>query len=124
MLFRSDRGDGQLEFLGRRDHQVKTRGYRVELGEIETRLAAHPAVDEAVVVAIPDDEVTNRLKAVVVIKPDVEVTADQLKQHCAATLPRYMVPEHLEFRLALPRTSSGKVDRRSLVDSDTSKETQ
>jgi len=117
-----DRGDGHLEFLGRRDHQVKTRGYRVELGEIETRLAAHPAVDEAVVVAIPDDEVTNRLKAVVVIKPEAEVSADQLKQHCAATLPRYMVPEQLEFRVSLPRTSSGKVDRRSLAESDTSKE--
>src|SRR5205085_11625135 len=55
--------DGNLEFLGRRDHQVKTRGYRVELGEIETRLASHPAVDEAVVIAVPDDEVTHRLRA-------------------------------------------------------------
>ncbi len=110
------RADGNLEFLGRRDHQVKTRGYRVELGEIETRLASHPAVDEAVVVAVPDDEVTNRLKAFVVTKPDAVVGADQLKQHCAATLPRYMVPETVEFRAQLPRTSSGKVDRRLLAD--------
>ena len=110
--------DGNLEFLGRRDHQVKTRGYRVELGEIETRLASHPAVDEAVVVAIPDDEVTNRLKAVVVAKPDAIVGADELKQHCAATLPRYMVPETVEFRAQLPRTSSGKVDRRLLADTN------
>src|SRR5262245_12079364 len=108
--------DGNLEFLGRRDHQVKTRGYRVELGEIETRLASHPAVDEAVVVAIPDDEITNRLRAVVVAKPDAVVGADQLKQHCAAALPRYMVPETVEFRAQLPRTSSGKVDRRQLAD--------
>src|SRR5260221_12756467 len=55
--------DGNLEFLGRRDHQVKTRGYRVELGEIETALHAHPAVDEAVGIALPDPEVTNRLRA-------------------------------------------------------------
>jgi amino acid adenylation domain-containing protein len=108
--------DGNLEFLGRRDHQVKTRGYRVELGEIETRLATHPAVDEAVVIAVPDDEVTNRLKAVVVRKAGAEASADELKQHCALTLPRYMVPEAVEFRQELPRTSSGKVDRRALLE--------
>ncbi|MEY4071505.1 MAG: hypothetical protein RL721_2119 [Candidatus Eisenbacteria bacterium] len=117
-----ERADGNLEFLGRRDHQVKTRGYRVELGEIETRLAAHPAVDEVVVVAVPDEEVTNRLRAVVVVKPDAVVGADELKQHCAATLPRYMVPEAVEFRGSLPRTSSGKVDRRALAEADPTKE--
>jgi acyl-coenzyme A synthetase/AMP-(fatty) acid ligase len=101
---------------------VKTRGYRVELGEIETRLAAHPAVDEVVVVAIPDDEVTNRLKAVVVTKAGAETDADLLKQHCAATLPRYMVPEYVEFRGALPRTSSGKVDRRALAETTSPKD--
>jgi acyl-coenzyme A synthetase/AMP-(fatty) acid ligase len=108
------RPDGNLEFLGRRDHQVKTRGYRVELGEIETRLASHPAVDEVMVVAVPDDEVTNRLTAYVVIHPDSVVGPDELKQYCAATLPRYMVPETVEFRALLPRTSSGKLDRRML----------
>jgi amino acid adenylation domain-containing protein len=109
------RPDGELEFLGRRDHQVKTRGHRVELGEIETRLAAHPAVDEAVVVAIPDEEITHRLSAVVVVKPGASVDADQLREHCARTLPRYMVPESVEFRADLPRTSSGKVDRLALA---------
>jgi amino acid adenylation domain-containing protein len=108
------RPDGNLEFLGRRDHQVKTRGYRVELGEIEARLASHPAVNEAAVVAVPDDEVTNRLKAIVVTVQDAVVGADELKQYCAATLPRYMVPETVEFRAQLPRTSGGKLDRRML----------
>ena len=117
-----ERPDGGLEFLGRRDHQVKTRGYRVELGEIETRLAAHPGVDEAVVVAVPDDEVTNRLKAVVVARAGATLDADALKQHCAATLPRYMVPETVEFRAALPRTSSGKVDRRALTEAPSPKD--
>jgi acyl-coenzyme A synthetase/AMP-(fatty) acid ligase len=110
------RADGNLEFLGRRDHQVKTRGYRVELGEIESRLAAHPAVDEVVVVAIPDEEITNRLVAVVVVREGETVTADALRQHCAETLPRYMVPEAVQFRPALPRTTSLKVDRRALMD--------
>jgi acyl-CoA synthetase (AMP-forming)/AMP-acid ligase II len=50
------------------------------------------------------------------------VTADQLKQHCAATLPRYMVPESVEFRTTLPRTSSGKVDRRALAETPSPKE--
>ena len=112
--------DGNLEFLGRRDHQVKTRGYRVELGEIETVLHRHPAVDEAVVLAIPDDEVTHRLRAVVVTKTEAALDEAALRQHCAESLPRYMVPESIEFRRELPRTSSGKVDRRALVQSQAS----
>lgn len=109
------RPDGNLEFLGRRDHQVKTRGYRVELGEIEVALHRHPAVDEAVVVAIPDDEITNRIVAIVVSRRGAEASEAQLKQHCAESLPRYMVPERITFRDTLPRTSSGKVDRRALA---------
>ena len=112
-----ERPDGNLEFLGRSDHQVKTRGYRVELGEIESRLAAHPLVEECVVLAIPDEEITNRLAAVVVPRAGAAPGADELKTHCAATLPRYMVPETIEFRASLPRTSSGKVDRRALAQS-------
>jgi amino acid adenylation domain-containing protein len=108
--------DGNLEYLGRLDHQIKTRGYRVELGEIEFALHEHPAVDEAVVLAIPDDEITNRLKAIVVRRPEAQVSEANLKEHCARTLPRYMVPEIIEFRSNLPRTSSGKVDRRALSD--------
>jgi len=111
-----ERADGSLEFLGRRDHQVKTRGYRVELGEIETALTHHPAVDEAVAIAVPDEEITNRLRAVVVLRPEIEVSEADLKQHCALTLPRYMVPEAIVFRTSLPRTSSGKVDRRALLE--------
>jgi len=111
-------GDDNLEFLGRRDHQVKTRGYRVELGEIETVLHRHPAVDEAVVLAIPDEEVTHRLRAVVVTKSGSALDEAALRQHCAESLPRYMVPEAIEFRRELPRTSSGKVDRRALAQPD------
>jgi amino acid adenylation domain-containing protein len=109
------RPDGNLEFLGRRDHQVKTRGYRVELGEIETVLHRHPAVDEAVVLAIPDEEVTHRLRAVVVLRGGSALDEAALRQHCAESLPRYMVPESIEFRRELPRTSSGKVDRQALA---------
>jgi amino acid adenylation domain-containing protein len=107
--------DGNLEFLGRRDHQIKTRGYRVELGEIETVLHNHPAVDEAVVLALPDDMIGHRLAAIVVVKPRAEVSRVHLQQYCAEILPRYMVPGTVEFRPSLPRTSSGKVDRQALT---------
>ncbi|NOT35076.1 MAG: amino acid adenylation domain-containing protein [Candidatus Eisenbacteria bacterium] len=110
-----EREDGKLEFLGRRDHQIKTRGYRVELGEIETALLSHADVAEAIALAIPDDEVTNRLKALVVLRPATTLDEATLKQHCARSLPRYMVPEWIEFRSEFPRTSSGKIDRRSLA---------
>jgi acyl-coenzyme A synthetase/AMP-(fatty) acid ligase len=111
------RADGNLEFKGRHDHQIKTRGYRVELGEIESVLHSHPAVDEAVVLAVPDETIGNRLAAVVVAKPSAEVSKAQLQQHCANTLPRYMVPTIVEFQPSLPRTSSGKVDRQALAAS-------
>jgi amino acid adenylation domain-containing protein len=109
------RPDGNLEFLGRRDHQIKTRGYRVELGEIEATLHRHPAVDEAVAIAVPDEEITHRLRAVVVLRAGNRVSEDELKAHCSRTLPRYMVPEAITFANDLPRTSSGKVDRRALA---------
>jgi amino acid adenylation domain-containing protein len=108
------RPDGDLEFVGRRDHQVKTRGYRVELGEIEAALHRHPAVAEAVALAVPDDEVTNRLRAVVVFRPGAVAVEGDLKDHCGRILPRYMVPESIEIRSELPRTASGKVDRGAL----------
>jgi acyl-coenzyme A synthetase/AMP-(fatty) acid ligase len=109
-----EHADGVLEFLGRRDHQVKTRGYRVELGEVETALARHPSVAEAVVLAVPDPEIGHRLTALVVTADGAETTEVLLRDHCATLLPRYMVPETITFRDALPRTSSGKIDRRAL----------
>ncbi|HEY6866839.1 MAG TPA: amino acid adenylation domain-containing protein [Candidatus Eisenbacteria bacterium] len=110
-----ERSDGNLEFLGRRDHQVKTRGYRVELGEIESALLRHPDVGEGVVLAVPDEEITNRLLAIVVPRPGATVDEAALKRHLALTLPRYMVPDRIERRAELPRTSSGKIDRRALL---------
>jgi amino acid adenylation domain-containing protein len=111
------RPDGDIEFLGRRDHQIKTRGYRVELGEIESVLHSHPAVEEAVVLALPDEAIGHRLAAVIVTRQKAEVSKAELQQYCADALPRYMVPGALEFSRVLPRTSSGKVDRQALAAS-------
>ncbi len=107
------RPDGDYEFLGRRDAQVKSRGYRIELGEIESALYAHAGVIECAVAAIPDELVGSRIAAFVVAGPGL--TTDDLHAHCLARLPRYMVPERIAFTPELPRTSTGKVDRRGLV---------
>lgn len=101
-----------FEFLGRRDHQVKSRGYRIELGEIETALTSHPAVREAVVVPVPDERIGNALVAVLATTEPVDPT--EVKRHCAAHLPRYMIPGTIIAVEALPQTSTGKVDRQAL----------
>jgi acyl-coenzyme A synthetase/AMP-(fatty) acid ligase len=106
-------GAGIFQLIGRRDAQIKSRGYRIELGEVEAALYAHPAVLECAVAAVPDELVTNRIKAYVVVREPLE-EAD-LVRFCANRLPRYMIPEVFEFRSALPKTSTGKVDRQQLA---------
>jgi amino acid adenylation domain-containing protein len=105
---------GDWIFLGRRDAQIKSRGYRIELGDIEAALHQHPSVVECAVVAIPDEVVTNRIKAFVVTREGVD--GEELSRFCHARIPRYMTPELYEFRDQLPRSSTGKVDRRKLAD--------
>jgi amino acid adenylation domain-containing protein len=107
--------DGNFRLLGRRDAQVKSRGYRIELGDVETALSAHPAVVEGAVVAVPDDLVTNRLHCFVTATGDLD--RDDLLQFCRDRLPQYMVPETVSVVAELPRTSTGKVDRQSLLAS-------
>jgi acyl-coenzyme A synthetase/AMP-(fatty) acid ligase len=106
--------DGGYEFLGRLDHMVKTRGYRVDLGEIEATLVAHPAVREAVATALPDATLGTRIVASVVLRSGSESGARELLWHCGERLPAYMVPVSLEIRDAMPRTSTGKADRGAL----------
>jgi amino acid adenylation domain-containing protein len=107
--------DGNFRLLGRRDAQIKSRGYRIELGEIESALYAHPSVIECAVVAIPDELVTNKIKAYVVGRD--HLTDIELSRFCGDRIPSYMIPETYEFREALPKTSTGKIDRRALSPS-------
>ena len=102
-------------YKGRRDHMIKTRGYRVELAEIETALYRHADVREAVAVAVPDDLLGNRIRAFVVPAPNSSVTPKELESFCAGIVPKYMVPEKIELCEALPKTSSGKIDRPALL---------
>jgi amino acid adenylation domain-containing protein len=106
---------GGYLFLGRRDSQIKSRGYRIELGEIEAALLSHNNVKEAAAVAIPDEEIGNRIKAFVSLNEADGITQVQLQQHCATRIPKYMIPEFIELYDVLPKTSTGKIDRVSLA---------
>ena len=100
---------GNYLFVGRKDHMIKTRGYRVELGEIETVMVAHPAVEEAVALAIPDDEIGNTIRAIVTLSDSRSVTSPELKRHCAEKLPPYMVPEGSSFVTHCPEPAPGRL---------------
>ena len=112
------RPDGTLEFIERLDHQVKIRGFRVELGEIEVTLSHHPAVKDVVVVACEDSLDNKRLVAYVATNNSKsgDTMALQLRTELQEKLPDYMLPSAFVFMDALPLTSSGKVDRRTLPE--------
>ena len=107
--------DGNYAYLGRRDSMVKIRGYRVELGEVEATLHRHPAIREAAVLPVPDELLGSRLLAVVTADGAGNLTRGDVLDHCRQWLPGYMVPDLVEFREELPRTSTGKVDRAGLA---------
>ncbi|TDF77388.1 non-ribosomal peptide synthetase [Pseudomonas sp. H9] len=113
------RDDGLVEYVGRIDHQVKIRGFRIELGEIETRLLEHPAIREAVVLAL-DMPGGKQLAAYLVCdqaQAEASVQAalrDALKAQLRLHLPDYMVPTHLLLLEQMPLTGNGKLDRRAL----------
>ncbi len=120
--------DGVIEYVGRVDHQVKVRGFRIELGEIEACLGEHPAVREALVIAV---EGAAGAQLVAYLVPQAEALAsatlevqaalrNELKALLRDNLPEYMVPAHLLFLERLPLSPNGKVDRKALPAPDAS----
>src|SRR5262249_12207807 len=108
------RPDGNIEFIGRIDHQVKLRGFRVELAEIEAVLGQHPEVHETVGVVREDSPGDERLAAYIVPGPDQTPQSGELRSYLKRKLPKYMIPSAFVVLDALPLTPSGKVDRRRL----------
>ncbi|MBU3890346.1 non-ribosomal peptide synthetase [Methylosinus sp. KRF6] len=106
--------DGVVTFLGRIDQQIKIRGYRVELGEIEARLREHTDVEQAVVATLEEVQGSVRLVAYVVGRTGAEPSGEAMRAHLDRSLPAYMIPAAFVSLDALPVTSNGKVDRKRL----------
>jgi amino acid adenylation domain-containing protein len=116
VVIEDDHGD--YVFLGRRDRMVKRRGYRVELGEIESGLYRHPVIREVAVVAIADENAGVTIKAFVTCGAAKRPSVIELKRFCAENLPLYMVPDVFSFHEALPKTSTDKIDYQRLKELD------
>jgi amino acid adenylation domain-containing protein len=118
IYYTGDRGrygaDGCLEILGRLDRQVKIRGVRIELREIETQLGQHPTVEEVVVTVREDEPGDQRLVAYIVPQQKQICTTDDLRHLLREKLPKYMIPSDFVILDALPLTANGKVNRQAL----------
>ena len=112
-LFQSD-AEGFLHFVARKDDMIKTRGERVSPQEIEEAICGLPGVAAVAVVGVPDDVLGQAIKAFVVAEPGAELSARDVMKRCAQQLEPLMVPKHVAFVAELPKTASGKVNRKSL----------
>jgi amino acid adenylation domain-containing protein len=106
--------DGNIQFIGRIDHQIKIRGFRVELEEIEAILAQHAEIEKALVLYTAGSTTGKRLVSYLITRPQASPSADELRDFLKAKLPEYMIPSHFVFVDALPLGPGGKVDRQSL----------
>jgi amino acid adenylation domain-containing protein len=112
------RADGELEYLGRLDSQVKIRGHRIEIGEIVTTLRRHQSIQDAAV-TVHERDGDARLVAYYVPEPGAELTVEAMRSHLRQFLPTYMMPAQLVTLQALPLTANGKLDPRALPNPET-----
>jgi tyrocidine synthetase-3 len=112
--------EGNIEFLGRADSQVKVRGYRVELGEVESQLSGYHGIKAVVVVSMGGEQGDNRLCAYFVPGADDAVSVSAIRDHLSAVLPPYMVPSYFVSLERMPMLVSGKIDRKALPMPDRS----
>lgn len=118
------KSDGNLEFIGRADHQVKFRGFRIELEEIESHLSKHDDVKETVVIVREDNPGSQKLTSYVVLKKPEAVSQNDLKNYLRERLPEYMIPNVFVFMNNLPVLPNGKIDKKSLPVPDAMKLTE
>jgi amino acid adenylation domain-containing protein len=116
-LFKTDE-DGFLYFVGRSDDIIKSRGEKVSPVEVENVLATIPGVKEAAIVGVPDELLGQAVRAFVVLDPGTEMDERRFKRECMARLENYMVPRDVVFLDELPKTGSGKVRRKSLLEGE------
>ena len=107
---------GDFVYRGRRDRMIKKRGYRVELGEIESCLYRHPSIKEAAAIAISDEVNGVRVKVFLSTQDGNKLSQIALKQFCSEHLPPYMIPDLFSFQPTLPKTSTDKIDYQRLKD--------
>ena len=102
-------------FLGRKDHQIKIRGYRVELGEIENILTSYPNIEEAVTIVANLEETEQKiLVSVIMPSQKIAIDIDDLKSFCKQKMPIYAIPDKIEILKDFPRTASGKINRKEI----------
>lgn len=106
--------DGQYRFIGRKDRQVKVRGYRVEMEEIETLLMGHPQVEAAAIFAVQDKDGAKSIEAAVKLEDDSNISNADLSNFLKEKLPWYAVPQKIEIMAIFPRTGTGKINRKAL----------
>jgi amino acid adenylation domain-containing protein len=107
--------NGDYSFKGRNDSMIKCRGYRIDIGEIESVMYGFPSIAEAAVVALPNEDTGNILIRCVIPNEGERISPEELKAFCYKKLPHYMVPVILRVESKFPRTTTGKVDRRNLL---------
>jgi acyl-coenzyme A synthetase/AMP-(fatty) acid ligase len=109
---------GREARLGRQSEIIESGGHRIGAGEIEAALLRHPDIDECGVCGRPDEELREAIVAFVVLREGAQPSEDELLRHALGELPRFKLPRELRFVHELPRTPSGKLQRRLLLQDD------
>jgi acyl-CoA synthetase (AMP-forming)/AMP-acid ligase II len=120
-LFRMDE-EGYLYFFGRKDDIIKTRGEKVSPKEVEDVLYALPGIAEAAVIGMADDVLGQSIRAVVTLRDGAQLTEQDVLRHCAARLENFMVPQSVVFMASLPKTGTGKINKRLVAARQTGEE--
>jgi long-chain acyl-CoA synthetase len=113
--FRMD-ADGYLYFVGRSDDIIKTRGEKVSPVEVENAMLAIAGIREVAVVGVPDALLGHAIRAYVVLEPETSLSSAQIRAHCIAHLENFMVPQQIVLCTDLPRTTTGKISKKALLE--------